>query len=111
MRIFISHKNTHLEEKKKKKEVESLFQPVKYKEPHILRRWNNDNWRGKSVKGWYNANPMMKAYKRRTAPATQNVVSLMAHANAEHCVSQDIKKPRRYHYDTAKTTLNTTVNQ
>lgn len=65
------HKKTH----RKKKKVGSLFQPVKDKELHNLRRWKNDNWMGKSAKGWYNTtttNPIMKAHERVTPTATQD---------------------------------------
>lgn len=51
----------------------SLFKTVTDKEPHILRRWKNGDWRGEGVKGWYNttANPMMNTCERVTALATQ----------------------------------------
>ncbi len=90
MRIFFLHKKTHIPEKK----VGSLFQTVKDKEPHNLRRWKNDDWRGKSANGSCNktANPMIKAYKRLTPPVTRDFVSSMLHAIAGHCVSQDIGK-------------------
>lgn len=90
MRIFILHKK-HRSQKKK---VGSLFQPVIDEELHNLRRWKNEDWRGKSAKGWCSAtaNPMIKAYKRVTPHATQDFVSFMSHAIAGHCVGQDIQR-------------------
>lgn len=60
MRIFILH------EKENTSQMMSLFETAKDKEPHILRRWENEDWRGRGVKGWYNitANPMMNTCER-----------------------------------------------
>lgn len=60
----------HTHPSKRKKKVGSLFQPVKAKEPYNLRRWKNDDWRGKVQKAG-----IMKAYKRVTPPAAQDSCS------------------------------------
>lgn len=73
MRIFHPAQKTHTSQqkkKRKKKKAGSLFQPVKDKEPYNLRRWKNDDWRGKVQKAG-----IMETYKRVTPPAAQDSCS------------------------------------